>query len=71
MSILDAMKKRLERAKRRWLDEQPGILWSYHMTNRARTGKSPFTLIYGTEAVLLGEIGTPTPRTLLFPIMEE
>ena len=47
------------------MDELTDILWSYRTTARALTGESPFTLTYGTEAVLPVEIGLPSARTLI------
>ena len=66
-TILQAMKKRLEKAKGQWLEELPGILWSYRTTKRTATGESPFSLAYGTEAVLPVEIGMPTARISAMP----
>ena len=56
------MKKRLEGAKKGWDEELPSILWSYRATLRSSMGETHFTLIFGTEAVILVEIGMPSLR---------
>lgn len=33
-------------------DELSIVLWSYHMTSRFSIGETPFSLTYGTEAML-------------------
>ena len=62
-TLLTALKKRLNAAKGKWVDELPGVLWAYRMTTRRPTGISPFALIYGMEAIIPIEIGMPTLRT--------
>ena len=62
-TILTALKKRLDSAKGKWVDELPGVLWAYRTTSRRPTGISPFALTYGMEAVIPTEIGMPTLRT--------
>ena len=62
-TILIALKKRLERAKGKWVDELPVALWAYRTTFRQPTGTTPFTLTYGIKVIILTEIGMPTTRT--------
>jgi hypothetical protein len=65
-------KKRLEKAKGRWVKELPSILWTYRTTPRSSTGETPFLLTYGVEAVILLEIGLPTIRIEYFdPVANE
>ncbi|KAL0429035.1 UNVERIFIED_CONTAM: hypothetical protein Sradi_0529500 [Sesamum radiatum] len=52
----------LEEAKGNWVDELPGVLWAYRTTPRRSTRESPFSLVYGTEAVVPVEIGEETLR---------
>ena len=61
-TIVNTLKKRLEKAKGRWADELPGVLWSYRTTAKTSTGETPFALTYGTEAVIPAEIEIPTIR---------
>ena len=62
-TLLTALKKRLDSAKGKWVEELPGVLWAYRTTGRKPTGISSFSLTYGMEAVIPTEIGLPTIRT--------
>lgn len=42
------------------LDELDKLLWSFRTTPREATGETPYSLVYGTEAVLPKEIDLPT-----------
>jgi len=61
--IINDMKKRVGKAKGRWLEELPEILWAYRCT--PQSGKSPYNLTYGTGAMLPVEVGGPTIRRRL------
>uniref|UniRef100_A0A2N9IVS7 Integrase catalytic domain-containing protein n=1 Tax=Fagus sylvatica TaxID=28930 RepID=A0A2N9IVS7_FAGSY len=54
-TLLDGIKKCLEKAKGRWVEELPSILWTYRTTPRSSTGETPFSLTYGVEADLAEE----------------
>ena len=62
-TILTALKKRLDSAKGKWVDELPGVLWAYRTTARWPTGISPFALTYRMEAIVPTEIDKPTLRS--------
>ncbi|BFG17096.1 hypothetical protein CerSpe_033700 [Prunus speciosa] len=64
-TIFDCLKRRLEQRKGKWSEELPNVLWAYRTTKWKPTGESPFSLAYGTEAVIPTEIGLPTVRTLV------
>ena len=40
-AILDGLKKRLDEAKGKWVDELPHVLWSYKTTPRRSIGETP------------------------------
>ena len=61
--ILSGLKKRLDDAKGKWVEELPHVLWTYRTMPRRSTGETPFLMTYGAEAVILLEIGFPTTRT--------
>ena len=63
--LLTALKKRLEKAKEKWVEELPGVLWAYRTTLGRPIGNTPFTLAYGMDAVIPIEIGMPTARTAI------
>ena len=57
-SLLKIIKTRLEGAKGIWPDELPSVQWAYQTTTRTPTGETPFRLAYGSEAVILAEVGS-------------
>jgi len=46
-------------SKSPWPEEIPRILWAYHTTQQSTTHETPFSLVYGTDALLPVEIGNP------------
>ena len=42
--IMDSLKKRLEEAKGKWVDELPYVLWTYITTPGRSTGETPFSM---------------------------
>uniref|UniRef100_A0A2N9FFW9 Integrase catalytic domain-containing protein n=1 Tax=Fagus sylvatica TaxID=28930 RepID=A0A2N9FFW9_FAGSY len=66
--ILSGIKKKLEKAKGKWVEELPSILWTHRTTVRKATGETPFALAYGVEAVIPLEIGILTTRTTDFVV---
>ncbi|XP_021724326.1 uncharacterized protein LOC110691698 [Chenopodium quinoa] len=68
--ILNALKKRVEDQKSKWIEEILGTLWSLRTTENEATGHSPFELVYGFEAVLPVEIDTKSLRVNLFSAEE-
>ena len=62
-TILTALKKRLDSAKGKWVDELPMVLWAYRTTARWPTAISPFVLTYGMKVIVPTEIGMPMLRT--------
>ncbi|XP_075666144.1 uncharacterized protein LOC142635980 [Castanea sativa] len=61
--ILAGLKKRLDDAKGRWVEELPHVLWAYRTTPRRSTGETPFSMTYGMEAVIPLESGFPTLKS--------
>ena len=64
--IVSELKKRLDDAKGKWVEELPHILWTYRTTPRRPIGEMPFPMTYGVKAVILLETGFPTSRTSSF-----
>ena len=60
--MLKIIKTRLEGAKGIRPEELPSVLWAYRITARTPTGKTPFRLTYGNEAVIPAEIGLTSYR---------
>ena len=68
--ILDGIRKRLEEAKGKWVEELPSVMWTHRMTRRRSTRETPFALAYGVEAVIPFEVGLPMTRTTKFNVKE-
>ena len=51
-TVINIIKKQLKKAKGLWADDLPGVLWAYRTTARTSVGETPFSLAYGTEAVI-------------------
>ena len=60
--LLKIIKTWLERAKGIWPDKLPSILWAYRTIARTPTGETPFRLAYGTDVVILVEVGLTSYR---------
>ena len=64
--IISGLKKRLDDAKGKWVEELPHVHWTYRTTPRRSTGETPFSMTYEAEAVIPLESGFPTTRTSSF-----
>ena len=64
--IMNGLKKRLDDAKGKWVEELPHVFWTYKTTPRKSTEETPFSMTYGAEAVIPLENGFPTMRTSTF-----
>nr|GEW15125.1 reverse transcriptase domain-containing protein [Tanacetum cinerariifolium] len=65
MSLIEGIKTQVEREKAGWVDELPNVLWAHRTSIKQSNGKTPFSLTYGSEAVIPAEIGIPTYQTLM------
>ena len=64
-TLLSALKKRLEGAKEKWVDELPKVLWAYWTISRWPTGATLFALSYGMEVIIPIKIGMPIAKTVM------
>ena len=55
----------MEDQKGRWVDELQNVLWAYRTIKRTATGETPFSMVYGTEAVIPTGLLVPTARMAL------
>ena len=60
--LLRGLKRRLEKAKGSWAEEVPRIVWAYHTTEESRTHETPFSLVYGCDAMIPVEIQESSSR---------
>ena len=66
--IVNGLRKRLDEAKGKWVEELPHVLWTYRATPRRSTRKTHFSMIYEAEAVFPLKIGFLTLRTNAFTL---
>ncbi|XP_070009727.1 uncharacterized protein [Nicotiana sylvestris] len=60
--IVNNLKKRLEESKGNWPELLPGVLWAYRTTTKTSTSETPFSLVYGAEALIPVEIGESSTK---------
>ncbi|XP_060974614.1 uncharacterized protein LOC133039709 [Cannabis sativa] len=65
-TLKDTIKKKLDAAKGRWVDELPQVLWAHIITEKTATGHTPFSLAFGSEAMLPVEVNISTQRRELY-----
>ena len=64
--IVNSLKKMLDGAKGRWVEELPNVLWAYRTTPRRSTRETLFSFTYGVEAVVPVEINLCSARVMKF-----
>ena len=64
--MVNGLKKRLDDAKGKWVEELLHVLWTYRTTPQRSTGETLFSMTYGAEAVIPLETGFLTLRTNAF-----
>nr|GEY65440.1 reverse transcriptase domain-containing protein [Tanacetum cinerariifolium] len=62
-SLGEGIKACLGEGNKNWVEELPHVLWSHRAMIKSSHGDTPFSLPYGTKAVIPAEIGMPTYRT--------
>ncbi|MDV3153350.1 MAG: hypothetical protein Q8755_03170 [Candidatus Phytoplasma australasiaticum] len=63
--IINNLKKRLKEKKGKWAEELPFVLWADRTTSKNATYQTPFSLVFGAEAVIPTEMTIPTARSSL------
>ena len=64
--IVNGLKKKLDDAKGKWVEELSHVLWTYRITHHRSTGETPFSMTYGADTVIPLETGFPTLRIKSF-----
>ncbi|XP_071728067.1 uncharacterized protein [Rutidosis leptorrhynchoides] len=64
--IVSGIKKRLCEKQTGCVDELPNVLWAHRTTFKKSTGETPFSLVYGSEAVIPAKILVPKHRIVNF-----
>ncbi|GJU71198.1 reverse transcriptase domain-containing protein [Tanacetum coccineum] len=62
-SLDEGVKARLGEGNKNWVEEHPHVLWAHRTMIKSSHRDTPFSLIYGTEAVIPAKIRMPTYRT--------
>jgi len=68
--LLRGLKRRLDKAKGTWTKEVHRIVWAYHTTPHSTTKETPFSLVYGSNAMIPVEIQKNLPRFQNFVVEE-
>ena len=56
----------LKHAAGAWVDELSSVLWGLRTTPNRSTGRTPFFMVYGAEAVLPSDLLHNAPRVELY-----
>ncbi|GKC02191.1 reverse transcriptase domain-containing protein [Tanacetum coccineum] len=59
-SLGEGIKARLDERSKNWMEEISHVLWAHRTMIKSSNGETPFSLTYGTEAVIPVEIGMLT-----------
>ena len=59
-TVVNMLKKRLEKAHGRWVKELHGVLWAYRTTPKTATLETPYSLVYSAEAMGPTEVHVKT-----------
>nr|GEZ61065.1 reverse transcriptase domain-containing protein [Tanacetum cinerariifolium] len=65
----EGIKARLGEGNKNWVEELPHVLWAHRTMIKSSHGNTPFSLTYGTEAVIPTEIEMPTYRTTVVDVV--
>ena len=65
---MNGIKKRLEKAKGKWVEELENVLWAYRTTSQKAMNKTPYALASRFEAVILLEVDLPIVRTEAYDV---
>ena len=62
--IVNNLKRRLKQKKGLWAEELPFALWVDRTTVKNATGQTPFSLVFGAQAMIPTEMVIPTARSI-------
>jgi len=68
--LLRGLKRRLDKAKGAWAKEVLRTVWAYHTTPQSTTRETPFSLVYGSDAMIPVEIRENSPHFQNFVVEE-
>nr|GEW23937.1 reverse transcriptase domain-containing protein [Tanacetum cinerariifolium] len=65
----EGIKARLGEGNKNWVEELPHVLWAHRTMIKSSHGDTPFSLTYGTKAVIPAEIEMPTYHTAVVDVV--
>ncbi|XP_074306127.1 uncharacterized protein LOC141641359 [Silene latifolia] len=68
--VISCLEKKLKKRKGRWPEELPLVLWADRTTPKTSTDQTPYSMVYGCEAVIPAEIHVPTTSCNLNTVEE-
>nr|GFB95936.1 reverse transcriptase domain-containing protein [Tanacetum cinerariifolium] len=68
-SLGEGIKARIGEGNKNWVEELPHVLWAHITMIKSSHGDTPFSLTYGTEAIIPAEIEMPTYRTVAIDVV--
>ncbi|XP_074288822.1 uncharacterized protein LOC141613976 [Silene latifolia] len=60
--VIGCLKKKLKSRRGRWAEDLPLVLWADRTTSKTSIGQTPYSLVYGFEAVIPAKVHVPTSR---------
>ncbi|XP_026451901.1 uncharacterized protein LOC113352271 [Papaver somniferum] len=64
-TLIRILKRTVHDHHREWHDQLSLALWAYRISKRGSTGASPYSLVYGEDAILPAEIAIPSARVAM------
>ena len=58
--VVNMLKKRLEGSHGKWAEELHVVFWAYRTTQKTATGETPYSLVYGSVAIVTTEMHVRT-----------
>ncbi|GJW05353.1 reverse transcriptase domain-containing protein [Tanacetum coccineum] len=68
--IVKGMEQRLGKTHQGWVDELPQVLWTHKTTPKSSNRQTPFSLVYGSEAIVPIEICVKTKQIQDFDVKQ-
>ncbi|XP_070680017.1 uncharacterized protein [Malus domestica] len=69
-TIIDCLEKTFSDKKGKWLDKLLDVLWAYNTTKSQATDETPFSLVYGSKAIIPPNIVVPN-ISIIMPNFEQ
>jgi len=64
--IKQILKMKLEARNGAWVDELQPVIWAYRTATQSNTGKTSFSMVYGSEAMISAENEVTSHRRATF-----